>query len=210
MKLSETGEARVRGYLYVLGRSLRSSLPRDTALDALRELESHIRERVDQAESMPNEQAALERVLAELGHPQRGAQAYSAEMVVDEALTTGGLAAVGRALWSLATTTVTGFVAALGLFAGYVMGIALLALPLLKLLLPGNVGLIVVDGVPRAYGAMVPLPPGGQVVGGYWVPWVGFAVGLGVLVLTHRVARAFLGWWKTRLPQVFYPARRVA
>ena len=63
MKLTETGEARIRGYLFLLGRSLRASLPRPVAVDALAELESHIRERLAQAEPLPNEEAAVERVL---------------------------------------------------------------------------------------------------------------------------------------------------
>jgi uncharacterized membrane protein len=200
MKLSETGEARVRGYLFVLGQSLKSSLPRDTALDAVLEIESHLRERLDQAEAMPNEKAALERVLAELGPPLRVAQAYSAEMAVDEAIATGGLGAVGGALWRLATTTVSGFAAALALLTGYVVGLALLFMPLLKMLFPANVGLLVVNGVPHGYGALFPLPPGAEVRGGFLFAWLAFAVGLGVLVGTHRGARAFLAWWKARLP----------
>src|SRR5512143_200868 len=99
MQLTETGEARIRGYLFILDHSLRSFLPREVVKDALRELESHVRERIEQVGSMPNEQAALERVLGELGPPLRVAQAYSSEMAVDEAITTGGFAAVVRALW---------------------------------------------------------------------------------------------------------------
>ncbi len=48
MKLSGVGESRVRGYLYVLERSLRTFLPREVVADAVREVESHIRERLDQ------------------------------------------------------------------------------------------------------------------------------------------------------------------
>ena len=59
MKLSEAGESRVRGYLFVLGTSLRSFLPPRVVGDALRELESHIRERVDQIASEPDERTPL-------------------------------------------------------------------------------------------------------------------------------------------------------
>ena len=48
MKISEVGESRVRGYLFVLERSLRTFLPREVVADAAREVESHIRERLDQ------------------------------------------------------------------------------------------------------------------------------------------------------------------
>jgi uncharacterized membrane protein len=202
MQLTETGEARIRGYLFILDRSLRSFLPREVVQDALRELESHVRERIEQVGSMPNERAALERVLGELGPPLRVAQAYASEMAVDEAITTGGLGAVVRALWRLATTTVTGFAAALALFIGYVCGAAFLAVAALKPLFPQNVGLIVVDGVPRSFGADFPLPVGAEVWGGYWVIPICAAIGLGLLVLTHRGARAFLGWWRARLAAI--------
>jgi len=40
--LTETGEARVNGYLFVLERSLKTFLPADVARDAVREIESHV------------------------------------------------------------------------------------------------------------------------------------------------------------------------
>ena len=64
MKLSESGESRVRGYLYVLERSLRTFLPAAEAMDAAREVESHIRDRVDETDGSPDERTSLERVLA--------------------------------------------------------------------------------------------------------------------------------------------------
>ncbi len=199
MQLTEAGEARIRGYLVILDRSLRSFLPREVVKDALRELESHVRERIEQVGSMPNEQAALERVLGELGPPLRVAQAYASEMAVDEAIATGSLWAVARAIWRLSTTTVVGFFVALGLFIGYTLGVSFLAIAVLKPLFPQNVGLIMVNGVPVSLGAVFPVPPGAEVWGGYWLIPICLGLGLGVLVLTHRGARAFLAWWRTRL-----------
>lgn len=199
MRLSEGGEARVRGYLFVLGRALKSSVPQETALDALREIQSHIRERLEEIQAVPTEEAALERVLADLGPPLQVAQAYSVEMEVEAALANGGLGAVVRALWRLASTTVSGFLGSLGLFVGYAIGTAFVVMAVIKLLFPGNVGLIVVNGVPRAFGAQFPLPPGAEVYGGYWVVPVSLGVGLAVLVLSHRVARKFLAWWMARV-----------
>src|SRR4249920_2823967 len=69
MILSETSEARVRGYLYVRERSLHSSLPAAVVADALREVESHIRDRVAESQPLPDERAALERVFEALGTP---------------------------------------------------------------------------------------------------------------------------------------------
>lgn len=198
MTLTEAGEARVRGYLFVLGRSLRAALPRHVAVDALSEIESHIRERVAQAVALPNEEAALERVLALLGPPLRVAQAYSAEMAVDEALATGGLASMGRAVWRLATMTVRGFFAALGLFTGYAMGASLLITAMLKPVFPNNVGLFVRDGVPYAFGVNFPAQPGFEVWGGYWVIPIAGLLGLAILVGTHRAAARFLAWWRAQ------------
>jgi hypothetical protein len=198
MKLTDDGEARVRGYLFVLGRSLRGSLAKATVADAVKEIESHIRERVAQAEATPSAQDALEAILAELGPPLRVAQAYAAEVMVDEALATGRFVAIVRALWHLATTTVWGFLASLGLILGYLTGLGLVAIAALKPVLPGNVGLIVVDGVPRAFGVQAPLPPGAHVEGGYWIILPCLVIGLAVLVLTHRGARRFLAWFRER------------
>lgn len=198
MTLGKTGEARVRGYLFVLGRALRTFLPPDVAADSLREIDSHIRERLAQIEPVQNEMAAVEGVLAELGPPLRVAQSYSAEMTVDEAVTTGRVGATARALWQLATTTGGGFFAALGLFTGYVGGIAFIVTAALKPIAPGNVGLFVVNGVPHSFGAMFPAPAGAEVWGGYWVIPICLALGLAILVITHRCARRFLAWWGRR------------
>lgn len=198
MNLSDAGEARVRGYLFVLGRSLRAFLPAEVAIESVREIESHLRERLAQTDSQPNESAAVERVLAELGPPLRVAQAYAAEMTVDEALTTGRMVAIARALWHLATTTAGGFFAALGLFVGYVTGAAFVITAALKPIFPANVGLFVIDGIPRSFGAQFPAPRGAEVWGGYWVVPLCLAIGLAVLVVTHRCARRFLSWWRER------------
>ncbi len=122
--LSETGESRVNGYLFVLERSLGTFLPRDTVRDAVREIESHLRERIAAADGAPNERAALEKILGELGPPLRVAQAYSAERTIDEAVATGRIVPVARAVWQLAATTVQGFFVGLGLLIGYSVGLA--------------------------------------------------------------------------------------
>jgi len=198
MKLSEVGDARIRGYLFVLGQSLRTFLPRDVAKDALQEIESHIRERLESAEPQPDERGAVERVLQELGPPLRVAQVYSAELTVEEALTTGRTGATLRALWHLATTTAVGFAAAFLLFIGYAFGISFLLVAVLKPIFPDNVGLFVVDGVPHSFGANFSGPAGAEVLGGYWVIPICLAAGLGILVATHRGARTFLSWWRGR------------
>ncbi len=198
MKLGDAGEARVRGYLFILGRALSSFLPKPVALDALKEIESHIRERVGETEPEPDERAALERVLDDLGSPQRVARAYSGEMAIEEAVATGRVAPTARALWHLATTTVLGFFATLGLFVGYTAGLSFLAVALAKPIFPNNTGLIVINGIPRALGFFTDVPEGAVVWGGYWLIPIALAVGLLVLVATQRGTMRFLGWWRDR------------
>lgn len=201
MTLSEIGEARIQGYLFILRQSLKTFLPPEVVSDAVREIESHLRERVETVTAPSDERAALEKILNELGPPFRVAQAYSAERTIDEAVATGRFFAILRAIWHLAATTVMGFFAALGLFVGYVASFAFLAIAALKPIFPDNVGFWVPDGGggPRSLGAQFPpLPANQHVEGGYWVILIGLVCGLGLLVLTHRGARGFLRWWRER------------
>jgi len=46
MRLTDTGESRIRGYLYMLSRALRTPGAAAFADEALKEVESHIRERL--------------------------------------------------------------------------------------------------------------------------------------------------------------------
>jgi uncharacterized membrane protein len=198
MNLSETGVSRVNGYLFVLQRSLAAFLPRDVMQDAVREIESHLRERIAAADAAPNERVALETILSELGPPLRVAQAYSAERTIDEAVTTGRLVPILRAVGHLAATTLTGFFTALGLFIGYTTSFAFFALAVLKPIFPSNVGVQYVRGFPIGLGAHFPLEPGVQLRGGYWIIPFAMFCGMGIFVGTHRGARKFLAWWRGR------------
>ena len=198
MQLSETGESRVNGYLFVLERSLKAFLPGDVARDAVREIESHLRERVLAEPHPPDERAALERILTELGPPLRVAQAYSAERTIDEAVATGRIVPIVRAVGHLASTTATGFFTALGLLVGYLTAFAFLAIAVLKPIFPNNVGVQYVRGFPVGVGAHFPLEPGMELHGGYGLVPVALVCGLGIFVLTQRGARGFLSWWRNR------------
>ena len=199
MILSETGQTRVQGYLYVLERSLRGALPRDVAADAVREVSSHIAERIAETGAEPDERQALERILAEVGPPLRVARAYSAELTLDEAVATGRLVPVMRGLLHAATTTAAGFCCVLGLMVGYAVGIGLLLVALLKPVFPDNVGVITVNGIPHAIGAQFPLPPGAVVQGGYWIIPIALVLGFAALVATHRMAQRMLAWMRQRM-----------
>ena len=141
---------------------------------------------------------ALEKILAELGPPLRVAQAYSAERTMDEAVTTGRVVPMMRAVWHLAVTTVTGFFAALGLLVGYLTGMAFLIIAVLKPIFPNNVGIWFAGGIPTSLGAQYPVPPDAELRGGYWVIPIALLCGLGILVGTHRGARQLLARWRVR------------
>lgn len=190
MTLSETGESRVRGYLYVLDHALRVSAPAHLAADAVREVESHIRERVADSSGMPNERDALESILTRLGTPSTVARAYSLEMIMDEAAVGGRFAAVLRSLFHAAATGVAGFVTAMLLLLGYSSGAAFLSIAILKPIFPNNVGLWVHEGV--SLGGQFPAPPGIRPLGGYWIVPICVFVGLLLLIVTHRIARRWI------------------
>lgn len=197
MKLSEAAESRVRGYLFVLERSLRTFLPPEVTADAVREVESHIRERAHQADPLSNEHTALERVLRELGPPLQVAQAYSLEMTVDEAIATGRVTPMARAFWHVATTTLGGFLAAVMVLWGYMAGGILMAAAVIEPFHPEHVVFTFTYIIP-VIRFSYPSIPSGVDHGGYWV--IPFAVlcGLGILVGTHRGARTWLAWWIER------------
>lgn len=198
MVLTETGESRVRGYLFILERTLRTFLPAAEALDASREVESHIRDRVVEVEAVPDERTALERVLGELGAPLKVARAYSLEMSAEEAITTGRIVAIARSLLQMAALGIGGFAAAIVIFVGYVVGLAFLVIAAMKPIFPDNVGLFVVDNFPVNFGAQFPRPEGAVLVGGYWVIVVSATIGVAMLVLTHRFARRLIEAWLRR------------
>jgi hypothetical protein len=200
MELSDRGESRLRGYLFVLERTLRASaVSRDIAADAVREVESHVRDRVAEIDPAADERAALEGVLTALGSPASVAKAYSLELVMEEAATTGGLAAVARALAHLAATGVAGFFAVLGLFVGYVAGIAFVVIAVLKPIFPSNVGIWMRNGVPRSFGAQFPAPAGMELAGGYWIVPIALLAGFGILLATHLTSRRWIAWTRDRL-----------
>lgn len=199
MQLSQIGESRVRGYLFVLERSLRSFLSTAQVDDAVREIESHIRDRVAESDATPDERTALERILTHLGSPLTVARAYSAEMSAEEAVATGRIAAVTRSLFYLAAAGVREFFTVILLLIGYTVGLGLVILAPLKIVAPANVGLIVVRGIPVAIGAVFPVPEDAVIMGGYWIVPVTLLAGAAALIFTHRAARSVVGRWLARL-----------
>ncbi len=199
MTLTDTGQSRIRGYLFVLERSLRTFLPPAVVADAVREVETHILDRLEQMPPNPDERATIERVLAEIGPPLRVAQAYSMELTVDEAITTGRLGAIARGLWYIAASTVAGFFASISLFSGYAIGAAFLAIAVLKPIFPQNVGFVFRNGALTSFGAEFGLDPATEIRGGYWIIPLSLIAGGIILIITHTLTRRLLGWWQRRL-----------
>jgi hypothetical protein len=199
MTLTDTGQSRIRGYLFMLERSLRTFLPVAIAADAVREVETHIIDRLAQMPPNPDERVTIERVLAELGPPLRVAQAYSMELTVDEAVTTGRLGAIARGLWHIAASTVGGFFASIGLFSGYGIGAAFVAIAFLKPVFPRNVGFAFRNGAFTGFGADFGFDPTREIRGGYWIIPLSLIAGVVILIITHRLARRLLAWWQRRL-----------
>jgi uncharacterized membrane protein len=200
MQLTDIGESRVNGYLFVFERSLRSFLPPEVVRDAVREIDSHVRERVASADGAPNERAALEQILSELGPPLRVAQAYSAERTIDEAVATGRFVPMLRAIRHVAGRTVAGFWVADGVSIGYTIAIALLMIAVAKPLFPDNVGVWVYNesGIPHDLGIRFPAPADEHIIGGYWIVPICLILGVAALVWTNRLTLRFLGWWRKR------------
>ena len=206
MRLTESGESRVRGYLYVFERSLRSFLAPAIAADAVREVESHIRDAVTQAPDARDERDALEHILQRLGPPMKVAQAYSLELMMDEAAATGRVGAVVRSLFHLATSGIVAFFGALGLFVGYAIGVSFMIVGIAKLILPNNVGFWMRNGIPIS-GGLVFGPRGDAAsvtfVTTYWIVPIALGIGLVVALVTHALARRWIAWLRRRRRRSF-------
>jgi len=200
MQLTETGESRINGYLFVLERSLKTFLPGDAVRDAVREIESHLRERIAGAAAGPDDRVALEKILAELGPPLRVAQAYSSERTVDEAVVTGKIVSVLSALWRVTARTMVGFWVALGISVGYTLGASFLFLAIMKPIFPANVGFWAANdgGFGRDLAMKFPTPTREHDVAGYWLIPVCVILGTLALRATHGLARRFLARWRER------------
>ena len=201
MTLSDTGESRIRGYLYLLERSLRASVSAALTSDAVREVESHIRERVAESPGMPNERDALEAILMRLGSPATVAKAYSLELIMEEAAIGGRIVAVIRSLFHGAATSITAFFTALLLLVGYSLGVGFFVVAILKPIFPNNVGLWLHEGV--SLGGQWPAPEGVTPYGGYWIIPICFVLGFAAMIFTHRAARR----WITRLREAIRSRR---
>jgi hypothetical protein len=92
----------------------------------------------------------------------------------------------------------TGFFTGLTIFVGYVTSMGFFAIAILKPIFPQNVGIAFVHGIPVGLGANFPVSPDVDLRGGYWVIPLALSFGMGIFIGTHRGARRYLAWWRTR------------
>lgn len=202
MKLSDDGEGRIRGYLYLLMQSLGSLLGAEVARDCVREVESHIRDRYAEKLALsaePAERELLDAVLSGLGPPLELAKIYSAELAIDEALETGGLRAILKAVGRGARVTVGSSAPAIAVFLGYGVALAFFLVVVAKIFFPDSVGLLIRGGWPVAYGLFVNVPDDARVAGGYWNIPISLVLGAIAFALTHRMAKRWLQRLRQRL-----------
>jgi hypothetical protein len=83
------------------------------------------------------------------------------------------------------------------LLIGYAFGLSFLIIAVLKPIFSDNVRLFTAHDIPMAVGARFPAPLEAP-VGGYWIVPIGLALGFVILIVSHRAARGFLGWWRRR------------
>ena len=153
-----------------------------------------------EAGDVPDERAALERILNRLGPPMRVAQAYSLELVMDEAAVTGRLTSVLRSLLHAARMGITAFFTAFGLFVGYTMGTAFIIVAIMKPIVPNNVGWWTTpEGGFVSSGVNFPGAREGLVFHTtYWIIPVALLAGMLLLLLTHSLARRWIAWLRNR------------
>ena len=198
MILSDVGESRVNGYLYVLERSLATFLPATVVRDAVREIESHLRERIDAVGSVADERATLEQILRESGRCCASRRRTP-------------LSARSTRRWSPAASSHRPRLLAprcheRGWLSGRARPVRRLHLrPRVSRDRPAEADLSQQRRVlererrrelsdqPRDRFATDEMP-----AGGYWVIPIGLFLGLGLLVLLQRGARRFLAWWRER------------
>jgi hypothetical protein len=106
--------------------------------------------------------------------------------------------AVLRSLFQAAATGVAGYFMAMLLFVGYCMGAGFVSVALLKPIFLNNVGLWIYDGA-ASLGGQFPAPQGVTPLGGYWIIPICLAIGLFILIFTHRAARRWVGRVRQRI-----------
>lgn len=194
-------QGQVDSYLIKLRRAL-GGLPADDIEEIVRELRGHIAERAAETDSERRDTMPVEQILRRLGTPEHIGSLYIADAMVARARATFSPMLIIRATTRWARTTVVGFLAFVVGFAGYALGLALVACAVLKPFFPGYIGLWISRRAVNL-GFEVPTPHARELLGWWIIPY-GLVVGAAFLLGTT----AFLRWMLRFAPRA--ASRRVA
>ena len=187
--IRDPGIATVERYLSRVRVGLRG-LPEREIEDILRELRSHVDERL----KAPG--ASAEEVLRALGEPAALASQYRADNVMERAVCSSSPIEIFHSLYLLARRGPASFGVVLLAGLVYALGFVLMGVSIDKLLAPRDVGLFYIPGrwTPLHFIVDGHGPAGTRDLLGWWfVPSV-LAVGVALLLLTNQVGL----WWIRR------------
>lgn len=178
---------RLDRYLHDLRRALRG-LPEDHVSDIVNELRSHVLDKATFGEELTSD--AVESALAGLGSPEDLARQYRTNHVLLRAQSAHSPLTILRGLLRAASISVAGVFVLVGSAVGFALCAAVVLCAALKVLHPDAAGLwIGPEGdlsLRLGFGAP---PSGGRELLGWWIAPIGFAMGLGLYLLTMRFGR---------------------
>jgi len=182
----EQAQKKIENYLAILRSRLRA-MSRETSLDIIEELRSHI---VDKAtidgELIPQR---VEAALAALGGPAELASQYTTDDLLIRAEATRSPLRIMDSLFRWASFSSIGFLVLMGSMFGYFAGFALIVCAALKPFHPYAAGLWRLSNgqfsLRMGFGMV---PPASRDLLGWWIIPVGLAAGCGLLTLTTRSA----------------------
>lgn len=170
----------INQYLTTLAKYM-SRLDAQQVNEVIREIESHIYDVIENAESQGNP-IAIDEVLARFGSPRELAQQYSDHLLMGTPPPSGF-----SALRKVKKGVTAGVFYGSGAM-GYLLGALLVIVGILKVFLPESVGVWSKEhGQSVVVGIVDQVPTASQEVFGMWLVPVGIAVGLSILFLTYRL-----------------------
>jgi uncharacterized membrane protein len=203
-------DSNIERYFEALKHELRD-LPSPRMEEIVRELRSHVRDRLAEGESTPD---AAQRVLEALGRPEEIAGEYRVELLLSQARETTRPWVLLAGTMGWAKHRLRGAVVFVFISLCYLTAVVLLACAVMKPVLPGNVGLwlgtsqLVVGSVdttparPRVVGLVLGFSPPSLIVGrpgqiaapyrevlGFWLVPLALAAAIALFYFSTQVAR---------------------
>jgi hypothetical protein len=183
-----SADAKIDSYLRRIRSGLRG-LPASEASEILRELRSHITERVESGDDGRPE--TVESVLQSLGSPEQLAALYVSESLVSRAESSRTPWTILRSLFHWSTLSFGGFVIFIICVIGYTFGVCFFVAAIMKPFHPQTVGLWVSND-PDHFSLHVggfSGPPGlERELLGWWLVPIGCSLGGGTILLTTQFA----------------------